>query len=341
MKNSKNKTINKKILEQILLELWENAIFNEESYMILEKTLLKKLENNSIKNLSLDEIYYELSTIRNRNLITKDEQNILRKIVVGFWGLSVGSHAAITWIMESRADNVKIIDPDIISPTNLNRLQLGWDSIGRLKIDVVKEKLLEINPFARIIATTNTSNNYLEKIFDKDPKINVIVDAIDDMKAKINLRKFAKQRGLPLITAADVGDNIILDIERYDLHPQPDLFLGRIPNIENIDFSSLSDVERKKLIIKLIGFRSNSEKLLDSLLNIGKSLATWPQLGATATIAGGIVTTAIKKIVLKEQVESGRYYISLDKILTLNYNSSEANNKKREKINAIKTNLHI
>ena len=164
-------------------------------------------------------------------------------------------------------------------------------------------------------------------LFDTSPKIKLVVDAIDSMKGKILLRKLARQRHLPLISAADIGDNVMLDIERYDLDPQPELFLGRLPGIDQVNIDELSTIEKKKLIIKLVGFKNNSERMLNSLLNIGKSVSTWPQLGATATIAGGIVATSIKKIILGEKVKSGRYYLLLDNLLVSDINLED--NKKR------------
>lgn len=346
-KKSLNLNKENKIYNNILEELWTirnpHGFFDEASFKELKEKVNKQArKEKSAKRFNVKlpskKAYFELTTSRNRHLINIDEQNILRKTVVAFFGLSVGSHAALTWMMESRADSIKIADPDTISATNLNRLRFGWEEVGRKKIDVVSEQLLEINPYATIASTVDTSISSGERFFDLEPKLNVVVDAIDDMNGKIYLRKFAKKRKLPLISAADVGDNVVLDIERYDLTPQPQLFLGRIPNIESIDFSKLTDKQRKKLIIQLVGFEENSETMLDSLFAIGGSITSWPQLGATATIAGGVITTAIKKVILGENVTSGRYYISLDTVMVSDFNSNmrrSLRNKKIQNINEV------
>lgn len=57
--------------------------------------------------------------------------------------------------------------------------------------------------------------------------------------------------------------------------------------------------------------------MLESFLDIGKNLKTWPQLGATESIAGGIITTVIKKIRLNEKIKSGRYNFSLDEMFVI------------------------
>jgi len=346
MKNLFSKETLERIRQAILGDLWENSVFDNRSFDLVQTIMAEqaKSENPEDQN-SLDipshETAQEASTIRNRNLISAEKQDILRKTTVAFFGLSVGSHAAVTWMMESRADTIKIVDPDIVAPSNLNRLRFSWDTVGREKVEIVKRQLEGINPYATIISTNKTGKDIMENMLDNKPEVSVIVDAIDDMQGKIFLREFAKERKIPLVSAADVGDNVVLDIERYDLSPQPEYFLGRIPNMDHIDFASLSDNERRSLIIKLVGFEENSEELLDSLLQIGKKLTTWPQLGATATIAGGIVATSIKKIVLGEDIRSGRYYFSLDSLLVEDFNSKENIEKRKEKIKQVKDKFKI
>lgn len=274
---------------------------------------------------------FELTTARNRNLISAGEQQKLKDTVVVVFGLSVGSHAAVTWMMQSRADVIKIIDPDTVDVTNLNRLRTGWKSVGRFKVDIVKEELLSINPFASVISFKNKQPE-IEQIIDSAPGAHIIVDEIDDFEAKINLRKIAKKRKIPLISAADVGDNVIVDIERYDLDPSLVPFLGRVGNVDRINFASLTDRQKKVLIIKLVGLEHNCEKMLDSLFAIGASIVTWPQLGATAAISGGVITTAIKKIVLGENVGSGRVVVDIDGILLKETTESAG---KRKKLNQL------
>lgn len=269
-----------------------------------------------------EETFIELTSARNQLLITKEQQQLLRNTTVGFFGLSVGSHAALTWMMESRAKNCRISDPDVIDVSNLNRLRFGIDKVGRKKIEVVKLDLLAINPYARVVTSDRVDYESVRQQFTGDTPIQVVVDAIDDLRGKLWLRLLAREFSLPFLSAIDVGDNVILDIERYDHSPQPDLFLGRVPGIENISLDNLTPIQRTQLIMKIVGLEHNSESMLNSLLNIGVAIPTWPQLGATATIAGGIICTAIKKIVLGEIVLSGRYIFSLDDILDASFNDS-------------------
>lgn len=329
------------IYDAILRDVFEirnpHAKFTEDQYLKLKE----KVNNQAKKDVSTKAMllplqskkaFFELTTARNRNLINVDEQNKLRKTVVGFFGLSVGSLAALTWMRQSRADVIKIMDPDTIDATNLNRIPFGWDTIGREKAEVVKKELTQINPFCEVISATKTDKNTVKHFFFAKPELDIIIDAIDDFEGKVLLRYFAKKRKIALVSAADVGDNVMLDIERYDINPRQEFFHGRVEDLDKINFSQLTDRERKKLIIQLVGFENASERMIESIMAIGGSIPTWPQLGATATMAGGIVTTAIKKIILGEQVESGRYYISLDDILVKDFNSNRRVTERKAKV---------
>lgn len=310
---------------------------------------LKKLKNKvtsvSKKHASLHGLskkaVFELTTARNRNLIKPDQQDALRTFPVGFFGMSVGSHAALSWMLLSRADVVKIIDPDTIDASNLNRLRFGWSVVGKYKVDVVKEQLQDMHPDSTIFASKKTDIQSVESVFDKDVPIEAVVDEIDNFPAKILLRRLAKKRGIPLISAADVGDNVMVDIERYDSDKNYPFFHGREKNIENIELSELSESELKRLIIKLVGFEHNSEHMINSLFGIGASIPTWPQLGSTASIAGGIVATLLKKIRLGENIKSGRYYVSLDDIFVADFNSPEQVERRNQKVSHIKKMLQI
>lgn len=330
-----NKIISQKVLS-VLKELWaiRNPQLTKEDFDIEEisASLVKRGTNQRLPFLLSKKAVIDLTTARNKNLINPNEQDNLRKTFAAFFGLSVGSHAALTWMMQSRADEILITDPDIISATNLNRIRSGWSTVGRYKVDVVKTQITDIHPYAKVYSYKKLTK---EKIIKNISRCNVIIDEVDDLETKVLLRKVAKENKIPLISAADVGDNVILDVERYDTDPNLQPFLGRVKNLELINFKKLTPFKKRKLIITLVGFEKNSEQMINSLFAIGASVESWPQLGATATIAGGIITTTIKKIILGEKVNSGRYYISLDDILNHDFNSRKNRSNRNFKIKHI------
>lgn len=291
--------LSKKAQRSLETEIGELALFSE------------KFKNE--KKLTKD-LFTHLVTVRNRNLISENEQNILQNTVVAFFGLSVGSHAATAWLLQSRADKLFIFDPDEISFTNLNRLTYSVSKVGEKKTQVLEELLHNINPFCDIKSCNDTSMSKIEQVFERN-KIDAIVDEIDDIEAKVYLRQLARKFRLPLISAADIDNTVYLSIERHDKDTSYPFFHGDVDENELQNIENLTNEEKRKLIIKIVGFDHNSERLLKSLMEIGKSLPTWPQLGTTALMAGSIVATAIKKIKTQSTLNSGKYYIDLDEIL--------------------------
>jgi hypothetical protein len=259
---------------------------------------------------------YRLATLRNQLLITKEEQDVLSRKTVAFFGLSVGSHAAGTWTMLARPKRIRIADPDVVAATNLNRLRYAWQDIGKKKTDVLAVQLLAMQPFIRIGTLADGSIASMRTFCRATPRASAIVDEIDSIEGKLLLRAEAKRMRIPLISAVDVGDNVFLDIERYDTE-SPKIFLGRLPGIESMDLSSLSRPEKARLIIRLVGLEHNSDSMLRSLLGIGKTISTWPQLGSTASIAGGLVATTLKRIFLGEEIRSGRYVLDMDEFFSV------------------------
>jgi molybdopterin/thiamine biosynthesis adenylyltransferase len=328
----------KKIKEEIIKELWENAVFNEESLQLVTDAAETTFKKDASSELELDyeKILPHLATIRNRHLISSLDQKKLQNTTVAIFGMSVGSNAAVTWMMESRANTIKIADPDTVSPSNLNRIRFDWESVGEYKVDMVSQEIMKMNPFCKVISETKTGEKIVTNLLSDSPKVELAVDAMDDFKSKLFLRREAKRLKIPVIMVTDIGDNVMLDIERYDTDQNVEPFGGRWKGWKDVNFDTMTMEERRNLVMEIVGLEHHSEQMIESLLSIGKSVSTWPQLGATSAIAGGVTATTIKKIILGEKVKSGRYYISLDELLVSDWNSKERINKRKELANKFK-----
>jgi molybdopterin/thiamine biosynthesis adenylyltransferase len=304
------------------------SLFNSQYVKLLQRELIEHL--SLVKKMGLRitqeklhlnerELFFKLSTLRNRNLISDQEQQQLAQSVGAFFGMSVGSHAVTTWVLESKANEVRIADPDVISGSNLNRIKCGWEDVGRKKVEVVSETLRKLQPFITLVVSDATGDSHLKTLLTQPTTVDFIVDEIDDLLGKIVLREYARKLRVPLVSAADVGDMVVIDVERHDLESECSFFLGRIPEYTAKDLAQMSELERKQLIIQLVGTERNSERMMESLLAIGTTIPTWPQLGATASISGGIVAAVLRKMILGEKINSGRYYFSLDELLVADY----------------------
>lgn len=137
-------------------------------------------------------------------LFTKDGLKKLENATVAIIGLGgVGGTAAIT-LARSGVGNLIICDFDRIEETNINRqIIANTNNIGFLKTDVLEKLILEINPNCKL---TKITNKYNGEIFIKDDLY--VIDAIDDIKGKINLIEDCLKRKLTFISSMGAAKKV-------------------------------------------------------------------------------------------------------------------------------------
>ena len=267
-----------------------------------------------------------LRTSRNRNLITAEEQRTLYNATILIVGMSVGSNIVEALVSQGIGGKLILIDMDIIEPSNLNRIRSAYHQVGLHKVEAISRKVWEIDPYIEIIDYREGLNEQnLVEILDQH-KIDVLVDEMDELKMKIILREHAKQRKLPVVMAADDGDDALLDIERYDLDPELELFEGRIPQtiLEEIKAGSIPRPKLGMMIGKyFVGAENVPLRMYQSLGEVGKTLPSWPQLGGAAALSGISLSYTIKKILLGKPIKTGRILISLDEKIDLEHLENE------------------
>ena len=145
---------------------------------------------------------------RTEALFGKDAMEKLqnsRVIVFGVGG--VGGHATEA-LVRSGIGHIAIVDFDIVEETNINRQLVALTStIGKSKVEALKERLLDINPELDIEAIEKFYLPENEKEFDLS-KYDYIVDAVDNMSAKISLVVRANELNVPIISAMGAGNKV-------------------------------------------------------------------------------------------------------------------------------------
>ena len=104
--------------------------------------------------------------------------------------------------------NLTLVDDDCICLTNINRqLHATTQTIGRFKVEVMKERVLDINPQARV---TVIQKFYLPENAEEFFAMNCdyIVDAIDTVTAKIDLIVRAQSKGIPVISSMGAANKM-------------------------------------------------------------------------------------------------------------------------------------
>ncbi len=145
---------------------------------------------------------------RTERLVGSSAMEKLRKARVAVFGIGgVGGHTAEA-LARSGIGQLDLIDKDTVSLTNINRQIIALHStIDRPKVEVMKERILDINPQAEVRAfqcfyLPETQNQFDFSLYD------YIVDAVDTVTAKLALISQAKQCGTPIICSMGAGNKL-------------------------------------------------------------------------------------------------------------------------------------
>lgn len=144
---------------------------------------------------------------RTELLIGKDGVEKLKKSKVAIFGLGgVGSYV-VEALARSGVGNFILVDNDIISETNINRQIIAtYKTIGKPKIQIEKERILEINPNAKVEIFKEFFMPESPDFIDEN--VSYIVDAIDTITAKIELVVRAKKMNKPIISCMGTGNKL-------------------------------------------------------------------------------------------------------------------------------------
>ncbi len=269
-----------------------------------------------------EEEYWLVRTARNQNLITREEQERFYNATIGIGGLSVGSSVAFAVALGGGCKRMKLADMDRLALSNTNRVLAGADRLGMLKVEMAARTIYEINPYAELeLHPEGLTEENIEQFFSG---LDIMVDELDNIAVKYLIREQAKKHRIAVVMAADNGDNAVVDIERYDLDPQPEFFHGRMGEISYEMLKKLDKFGIGRIITKHVGPENVTERMQQSLTQMGKTIVSWPQLGGAALVNGAAVAYCVRKILNKQSLESNRALVSLDEKLVPDYNTAEA-----------------
>lgn len=144
---------------------------------------------------------------RTELLIGKEAIEKLNKSKVAVFGIGgVGSYV-VEGLARAGVGNFVLVDNDKISQSNLNRQLIATHkTIGKYKVDVAKERILEINPNAKVEIYQEFFMPDSKEILDKT--VDYIVDSIDTVTAKIELVMRANKLNIPIISSMGTGNKL-------------------------------------------------------------------------------------------------------------------------------------
>ena len=145
---------------------------------------------------------------RTEYLIGKEPIEKLKNVHVAVFGLGgVGSYT-IEALARSGIGHLTLVDKDVVDITNINRqLIADTTTVGKLKVDIAKERLLKINPNLEISTySTFYDSTKTEEFFAIS--YDYIVDAIDTVSSKLSLVEEAFKRHIPIISCMGTGNKL-------------------------------------------------------------------------------------------------------------------------------------
>ena len=210
----------------------------------------------------MDERFIRTSLVIGDENIDKLSQSIVDVFGVGGVGGFVCEALA-----RSGVGKLTLIDGDTVAKSNINRQIIALQStVGKHKAEVMKERILDINPNAEVMALNIFLNSETVNTIDFS-QFDYIVDAVDDIKAKVLLAKLADENKIPIIAAMGAGNKT--DPTKFEVS---DIFKTSVCPLARIMRHELKKAGIKKLKVafsketpKNPPYRIEGEKTVGSL----------------------------------------------------------------------------
>ncbi len=266
----------------------------------------------SVVHLLGPNAFQALRSDRNRNKITREQQERLRGLSVGVVGLSVGHAIAHTLALEGICGRILLADFDEIELSNLNRIPGTVFDLGVNKTVVVARRIAELDPY--IDVHIEPAGLVLSSADEFMRDLDVIVEECDSFDVKLAVREAARRLRIPLIM--ETSDRGLLDVERYDVEPYRPLFHGLLGDAQPSDLIGMSTHDKVPYVLRVLEPDHLSPVMAASMTEVDETLSTWPQLGSDINLGAATVASAVRKLGLGADLPSGRIRVDVDDMLT-------------------------
>ena len=144
---------------------------------------------------------------RTELLIGKEGIEKLQKAKVAIFGIGGVGSFVVEGLVRAGIEKFILVDNDIVDLTNLNRQVIAIrKTVGKPKVEVAKERILEINPNANVEIYQEFFMPESKDVFDNT--VDYIVDSIDTVTAKIELVMRANKLNIPIISSMGTGNKL-------------------------------------------------------------------------------------------------------------------------------------
>jgi molybdopterin/thiamine biosynthesis adenylyltransferase len=246
--------------------------------------------------------YARVRTDRNRNLITSQEQHKLASLRIGVVGLSVGHAVAHTLAMQGLCGELRLADFDDLELSNLNRVPATVFDLGLNKARIAARRIAEMDPYLAVrVLDSGVTRDTIDEFLDG---LDIVVEECDSLDVKALVRESARARQLPVVMAS--SDRGLIDVERFDLDPQRPIFHGLLGDVDAADLAGLDGRAKIPHVLRIVDGGNLSARGAASLVEVGQTLSTWPQLAGDVLVGAAAVAEAVRRIGLGEPLSTGR-----------------------------------
>lgn len=166
---------------------------------------------------------------------------------------------------------LSIVDKDVVDETNINRQLIALCStVGKPKTEVAKDRILDINPNAKVDASSVFYNKDTAPTFNFS-KFDYVIDAIDTVTSKLLIIENAKKAGVPVISCMGTGGKLnpslleVTDIKKTHTCPLAKVMRRELKNREIYNLKVVYSPEqpvKSEDVIPSISFVPSSAGLL-------------------------------------------------------------------------------
>lgn len=145
---------------------------------------------------------------RTELLIGKEAVEALNNKKVVVFGVGGVGSFSVEALVRAGVGNIAIVDSDTVCVTNINRqIHATHKTVNMSKVQVVKERILSINPECNVIVQEKFVNaENIEEIITND--VDYIIDAIDTVSSKIALAEWCYENEVPIISSMGTGNKL-------------------------------------------------------------------------------------------------------------------------------------
>ena len=226
---------------------------------------------------------------RTELIIGKENIEKLNNTKVAVFGVGGVGSFVVESLARSGIGNFVLVDKDVVDITNLNRQLIATRStIGRAKVEVAKERILDINQNANVEIHQEFFMPETEGLIDE--KLDYIIDCVDTVTSKIELVVRANTFSIPIISCMGTGNK--LDPTRFE-----------VADIYETSICPLAKVMRKELRnrnIKNLKVVYSKEKPIKHMQE-GESKKVPGSISFVPSVAGLIISGEVIKDIIEKR----------------------------------------